>query len=58
MPLRVCCILLALAAAAAAPPPPSPPDADIIVIGGGISGLFAALELQSYSNLSVLVRSP
>jgi heterodisulfide reductase subunit A-like polyferredoxin len=33
-------------------------DADVIVIGGGISGLFAAHELQSSSNLSILVRIP
>lgn len=50
-------LLFALVTAAASLPSDGF-DADVIVVGGGISGLYAAHELQYNSNLSVLVNRP
>jgi hypothetical protein len=55
MSLRVFTLLLALSVVSSAAEPPT--AADVIVIGAGLSGLFAAHEIQSYANLSVIVRS-
>ena len=50
------CLLVALSVISSPPTAAAAAAVDVIVIGGGISGVFAAHEIQSYSNLSVIVR--